>query len=169
MDTTNFQSAKNLAVNLTDAEQLRIVWALLWRLTRASASAINTQRFYNLQRVIKNVCNNAGVGDEQPKTVAFGYYQNVLLTQTQYDELVTEHGQQVVTDAVEQLSSKLNSGEYQTADYLRSCRDFIKTEKLFQVKHGTKRASSKEFIKHDWTPEQKAKIFAERNIDEIEF
>lgn len=170
MDTANFQSVKNSAVSLPATEQLRVVWALLWRLTRANADAINTQRFYNLKRVIEqSVCINADADtqDDQPKAIPFGYYKNVFLRQPQYDELVAENGQDVVTDAVEQLSHKLNSGEYQTADYLRSCRDFIKTEKMFRAKHEPKEKKSNyhEFIKHNYSPE----VFKPKDIDEIEF
>ena len=168
MDTANFQSVKKSFVKLPDAEQLRLVCASLWRLTRANASAINTQRFYNLKRVIEqSVCINADVRDDQPKTIPFGNYKNIFLTQEQYNQLVAENGQDVVTDAVEQLSYKLNSGEYQTADYLRSCRDFIKTEKMFRAKHEPKEKKSNfhEFIKHNYSPE----IFKPKDIDEIEF
>lgn len=151
MDTANFQSVKNSFLQLPEAEQSRIAWAWLWRVTRARSSAINTQVFYNIKREIETVCNNAGARDDQPKLIGFGVYKNIYLTQEQYDQLVAEHGQDVVVDALTQLSDKLNAGEYQTTNYLRACRDFIKTEKLFRGKHGV--PVKVDFTRHNYSAE----------------
>ena len=151
MDTTNFNSVKKSFLELNDAEQRRIVNAWLWRVTNARGSAINTQLYYNLSRELNIVCNNAGARDNSNPLVGFGQYKNVYLTQDQYDELVASHTQDIVADAVNQLSAKLNAGEYQTNDYLRSARDFIKTEKLFREKHGVK--PKQEFMRHNYSDE----------------
>ena len=151
MDIANFQSVKKSFLELNDAEQRRIVNAWLWRVTNARASAINTQLYYNLSRELDIVCNNAGARDNSNPLVGFGQYKNVYLTQDQYDELVASHTQDIVTDAVNQLSAKLNAGEYQTNDFLRSLSDFIKTEKLFREKHGVK--PKQEFMRHNYSNE----------------
>jgi|GEM_PF-6752337 len=170
MSTANFNSVKKSFLELNDAEQRRIVNAWLWRVTNARGSAINTQLYYNLSRELNIVCNNAGARDNSNPLVGFGQYKNVYLTQDQYDKLVASHTQDIVVDAVNQLSAKLNAGEYQTNDFLRSLRDFIKTEKLFREKHGVKKPQ--EFMRHNYSDEAlrdvETKIEENWDIDETE-